>query len=182
MEILFATSNKHKLAEVNEIGKPYGVKFKRVEVVYPEIRSESVSDVAREGVSHVFGEINKPVIVEDSGLFIKAFGGFPGPYSRFVYDKVGCLGILRLMGGIEDRSARFISAVGYADENEVKVFEGKIDGKITDEMRGEAGFGYDPIFMPLNHDTTFAEDPKNKNEVSHRRKAFDLFCRFVTGR
>ena len=182
MEVLFATGNIHKIEEANEVGLNHGIHFKQVDCPYPEKRSDSVVDVAEEGVKFVYEKINKPVIVEDSGLLIEALRGFPGPYSRFVYDKIGCEGIIRLMAGVEDKSARFISAIGYADEKGVNVFQGRVKGVLIDEMRGVGGFGYDPIFVPLEYDKTFAQDPKNKNEVSHRRKAVELLCGFLASR
>jgi XTP/dITP diphosphohydrolase len=182
MEILFATSNKHKVAEANEIGKKYGVSFVRAECPYPEKQSNSLSEIAKDGAAFAYSKTKKPLIVEDSGLFIKSLKDFPGPYSRFAYDTIGCKGMLKLMSGSKDRSAFFLSVVGYADGRGVRVFEGKAEGKITDVMRGEGGFGFDPVFVPEKREKTFAEDPKHKNEVSHRRKSFDLFCRFVTRR
>jgi len=182
MDVLFATSNKHKVAEANVVVVEHDIRFSVCECPYPEVRSELVADVARDGAAFVFAEIKKPVIVEDSGLFVRAFGGFPGAYSRFVYDKIGCEGILKLMAGVEERSARFTSAVGYADKNGVEVFEGQVKGVLTEQLRGEGGFGYDPVFTPMGYTKTFAEDPKNKNKVSHRRMAFELLCEFLSSR
>jgi XTP/dITP diphosphohydrolase len=194
MEVLFATSNKNKVTESNEVGKNYGITFTQIHLLYPEIRSDSVAEVAKDGAEYVYTKISKPLIVEDSGLFIKALNDFPGAYSRFVFDKIGNKGILRLMDGVSDREARFVSAVAYvssaeklpsflAAENmpnpETTIFEGVVEGKITLEERGDKGFGYDPIFQPKGYVKTFAEDIKTKNTVSHRKIAFDKLCQYL---
>ena len=62
------------------------------------------------------------------------------------------------------------------------MFEGQVKGVLIDEIRGAGGFGFDPIFVPLDYDKTFAQDPGHKNKVSHRRMAFELLCSFLAGR
>ncbi|MFC2162812.1 XTP/dITP diphosphatase [Candidatus Altiarchaeota archaeon] len=180
MKILFATSNEHKISEANEIGKEYGIEFEAIIQDYPEVRAESVLDVALAGIEYVYPLVGKPVIVEDSGLFIDGLSGFPGAYSSFVYERIGNDGILRLMEGVADRSARFVSAIGYCDGKKPLVFDGAVEGTIATGCRGTEGFGYDPVFMPNGSDETFATDPVYKNKVSHRKVAFDKLCSELT--
>ena len=182
MEVLFATGNKHKIMEANVVGEQHDIKFVQAQVEYPEIRADKLSDVAKAGAKHVYEKLEKPVIVEDSGLFIDALKGFPGPYSKFVFDRIGCAGVIRLMAGVDDKTARFVSAIGYAHENGVEVFEGQVKGVLTGEARGDEGFGYDPIFVPIDYNLTFAQDPKHKNKISHRKIAFALLCDFLKNR
>ena len=178
--ILFATSNKHKVFEANEIGKNFNINFKQIEVDYPEIRDESVEKVALEGAKFVFNKIKNPVIVEDSGIFIGALNNFPGSYSAFVHNKIGNTGILKLLAGEKNRSAKFISAVGFcSEEGKLKTFTGTVCGRISDEIRGAGGFGYDPIFIPKNSELTFAQNPELKNKISHRKVAIEKFCRWL---
>lgn len=179
MEILFATSNPHKVREANDVGEGFGVEFIQLMEPYPEIRDEDVSRVAEEGAKFVFEGIQKTVIVEDTGLFIDVLNGFPGSYSAFVYRKIGNQGILQLLTEKVDRSARFTSAIGYCDLKGVKIFQGSVEGTIADEAEGTAGFGYDPLFIPKGQTKTFARDPVMKSRVSHRKKAFEKFCRWV---
>jgi XTP/dITP diphosphohydrolase len=179
MKILFATSNPHKVREANGVGEGFGVEFIQLMEPYPEIRDEDVSKVAEEGAKFVFEGIQESVIVEDTGLFIDVLNGFPGSYSAFVYGKIGNQGILQLLGGRENRNARFISAIGYCDLNGVKIFQGSVEGVVSDEVEGTAGFGYDPLFIPKGQTKTFAQDPVMKSRVSHRKKAFEKFCRWV---
>jgi len=182
MKVNFATSNKFKVEEANDVGKIFGIEFVRLRIPYPEIRNEKVEKVAEEGARYVFKKLKKPVIVEDTGLYIKALNGFPGAYSKFVFQKVGCNGILKLLDKEKDREATFISAIGYCDGKQTKVFTGKIKGKITEMKAGKDGFGYDPIFQPYvkeNYGKTFAQDYELKKRISHRRRAFEKFCKWL---
>jgi len=178
--ILFATSNPHKVREGNKIAREFGIRFEQINVDYPEIRDENIRKIAAEGVKFVFERIKKPVIVEDTGLFIDALNGFPGPYSAYVYKKIGCEGILKLLQDSDNRDAEFITAIGFKDSSTLRIFEGRISGTISNEKRGTAGFGYDPIFIPKSLDKTFAEDPEMKDRISHRRNAFYKFCQWFS--
>lgn len=182
MEIFFSTSNKHKVSEANRIGLNFGVSFRQITIEYPEIRDESVERVAEEGVKFVYKIFGKPVIVEDSGLFIEALNGFPGSYSAYVYKKIGNIGIINLMSGEKKRNAKFISAVSYFDGKTLKTFTGEVEGRISYKVQGKQGFGYDPIFIPKGYNKTFAEDENLKNKISHRQKSIEKFCRFILER
>jgi len=182
MELKFATSNPHKVSEANQVGRKYEIEFVQLKEDYPEIRDEDVRMVARAGAAYVFNIIREPVIVEDTGLFIEGLGGFPGSYSAFVFNKIENQGILRLLGDSQDRKAEFTSAIGYCDSDGVKVFDGTVAGRIGTKITGTAGFGYDSIFIPEGEEHTFGEDPELKARVSHRKKAFEGFCRFIVGK
>jgi len=179
MDVLFATSNAHKVAEATRSGKPYAIGFSQVNVIYPEVRAESVTKVAAEGAKYVFDQLKRSVIVEDSGLFIDSLNGFPGVYSAYAFKRLGNEGIIDLLAKKEDRSAHFLSAVGYASRDGIKVFEGRVDGTITSEEIGDGGFGYDPVFLPAGEKKTFGQDPKRKDAISHRKIAIEELCRFL---
>lgn len=178
MKVLFSTTNKHKIKEANEIGKIYGIEFEQVNFPYPEIRDEKFENVASEGVMYVYERVKNAVIVEDSGIVIDVLNGFPGTFSAFVEKKIGNKGILKLMKGVENRKAKYISAVAFYDGKILKTFVGIVEGKISDEERGSGGFGYDPIFIPDGLGATFGENPTLKNEISHRKKSIEGFCKF----
>ena len=112
--------------------------------------------------------------MEDSGLFIDALNGFPGPYSSYVFRTLGNRGIVKLLDGMENRKAYFLSVVAYADGCEIRSFTGKVKGNISREIRGGEGFGFDPVFEVSGK--TFGEvSIKEKNEISHRKHAFESF-------
>ncbi|MFH1835362.1 MAG: XTP/dITP diphosphatase [Methanobacteriota archaeon] len=182
MQFLFATGNKHKVSEANEIGGEFGVSFKQIECPYPELRSDSISEVAKEGARFVFNKIGKPVVVEDSGLFIQALDDFPGTYSAFVFSKIGNFGILKLMDDTSNRTAEFRSCIAFYDGKTLKSFVGSVKGDITEKPVGENGFGYDPLFIPNGCGKTFAEDQETKKKVSHRSKAVKKFLNWYSSK
>ncbi len=122
-------------------------------------------------------EYDRPVMIDDSGLFVDALSGFPGVYSSYVFKTLGCDGILRLMEGIEDRSARFECCIGFmAPGSEPFIAKGIARGSIAAEKSGSGGFGYDPIFVHEGHSQTYAQlDVADKNLVSHRGRAMERF-------
>jgi XTP/dITP diphosphohydrolase len=181
-KVRFATSNPHKVAEGNRVGREYEIRFEQLLVPYPEIRDENVAVVAEDGVRFVYAKVSGPVIVEDTGLFIDALKGFPGAYSAFAYRKIGCNGILKLLAGEKNRAAHFSSAIGYCDQDGVKVFEGSVAGRIADTESGSGGFGFDSVFIPEGFEKTFGEDSETKNRVSHRRIAFQKFCEWLVNK
>jgi XTP/dITP diphosphohydrolase len=124
-------------------------------------------------------EYGRPVMIDDSGLFVDSLGGFPGVYSSYVFKTLGCEGILRLMEGVEDRSARFECCIGFmAPGGEPFIAKGVARGSIAREMSGSGGFGYDPIFVHEGHTQTYAQlDIGDKNRLSHRGRAMELFIR-----
>lgn len=174
-DFYFVTSNRGKYEEVRLIFEERGLELGLIEESYPEIQSESLRDIARFSAKYCAEKFNRDVLVEDSGLFIRALRGFPGPYSSYILKTISLEGILKLMEGVKDRSAYFQACVGFCSPGkEPEIFSGYVEGRISEEIRGEGGFGYDPIF--LYGDRTFAEMSKEeKNKVSHRRKAFESF-------
>ncbi|NYZ73636.1 RdgB/HAM1 family non-canonical purine NTP pyrophosphatase [Candidatus Micrarchaeota archaeon] len=182
MEILFATGNRNKVEEAVQALKPRGITVKHFPFEHNEIRSDSLEEIAREAVGVAYLKCRKPVFVEDSGLFIDSLGGFPGAYSAWTLSKLGLAGILRLLHGVEGRSARFEACVAYHDGTQVSVFKGVCKGAISIEPRGSSGFGYDPIFVPEGRSQTFAENITLKNKLSHRYISLLEFSKsFVSG-
>ncbi len=167
-ELNLITSNPGKLREYRELlSERFNVKMKPLE--YHEIQADTLEEV----VCHALETLREyaPVIIDDSGLFIDALKGFPGVYSAYVMDTLGCDGILKLMDQEKNRKAHFRCVVGLLDE-EIKIFTGDCPGEIVRSKRGTGGFGYDPIFVPSGYDHTFAQmSIQDKNLVSHRGRA-----------
>ncbi len=174
IRIAFATRNEHKVAEANRVLKEFGIELYPANVEKLEIQSDDLEEIARVAAEHAFKKFGKPIIVEDSGLFIDALNGFPGPYSSYVYRTIGLRGVLKLLDGCRKRDAYFKAAVAIALKNDlVMVFTGVVRGSISLEPRGAYGFGYDPIFIPEGFNRTFAElGEEAKCSVSHRARAF----------
>ena len=144
-----------------------------------EIQSDDTAEVARFASADAAKKYERPLIVEDTGLFIDALGGFPGPYASFVFRSVGSEAILRLLGGRgeEERRATFWSAVAYCEPQGVpRVFRGSIVGAIARRAAGRGGFGFDPIFIPAGDSLTLAQlSIDEKSRISHRAEAATKF-------
>jgi XTP/dITP diphosphohydrolase len=179
----FVTSNVHKFQEARRVLSEYRIATAKLKVEAVEIQEDSLENIAKFSALDAVKNCGLPVFVEDAGLFVEALQGFPGPYSRYVYDTVGVDGILKLMKNIENRSAHFQSVIAFSSPKEQPVcFVGKVEGKISLEKRGTAGFGYDPIFEPLEGDgRTFAEmTTAEKNRFSHRAEALRMFAEWYS--
>ena len=172
--IKFVTGNKHKFKEARDVMESYEIELLWIPLPIEEIQSDSLEEVAISKVLSAIMIVNPPFIVEDTGLFIKALNGFPGPFASYIFRKLGLDNILKLMYGIENREAMFV-AIGALvfDTNIFKIFRGEVTGKIAHEKRGRHGFGYDPIFQPSGQEDTLAQLSINeKNMLSHRGKLF----------
>lgn len=183
LRVRIVTGNRHKFLEASTILAEYGVRAVQDRRGKVEIQSDSLEEVVRYAL-HLFSPENEPIVVEDAGLFIDSLRGFPGPYSSFVYRTIGVKGVLKLMKGVKDRRARFVSAVGtLTPSGEIMVFTGISHGSIAMEPRGSMGFGFDPIFVPEGCERTFAEmGVEEKNAFSHRAKAFKKLAEWLTGK
>jgi XTP/dITP diphosphohydrolase len=181
-EIFFITSNEGKLVEIQQKVKQYDIKIIQKNLGYPEIQVDTLEEVAAYGVSFIQKNFSKPFIVEDAGIFINALNGFPGVFSKYVYYSIGLQGILTLMNNETNRNAVFQSVYAYAEpKSEPVFFKGECHGKITHEIKGTKGFGYDPIFIADDTSKTFAEmSIEEKNKFSHRGKALDKLIGFLS--
>jgi len=168
MEVYFVTSSNEKVREAEEI---LGIKLKQIKLNLKEIQSLDVKEVATDKARRAFSIIKKPVIVEDTGLYIESLNGFPGALIKWVLKTIGNKGLCKIVG--RNRKAIAKTCVCFFDGRKCKVFSGNINGKIAKRPRGNEGFGWDSIFIPEGYTKTFAElGTKEKNKISMRRKAF----------
>jgi XTP/dITP diphosphohydrolase len=174
--LILATQNQHKLAELRPLFSEFGVQFETTSIDKLEVRSDDVEVVAREAAWHAFRQLDRAVVVDDTGLWIDSLDGFPRAYPAFVLETIGLQGILKLLEGEPVRTATFVTAVGFADENDIKTFVGRMEGTISINPKGSEGFGYDPIFIPTDDTRTYAQlSMDEKVRISHRSKAFRKF-------
>jgi len=184
--IFFATNNVNKFNEARMVFGEYKIAVGMLRIKTLEVQSDSLEEIAKTSVVEAFGKCNLPVIVEDAGLFVEALNGFPGPYAAYVYKTIGNKGLLQLMEKTENRKAVFQSAVAYysSDLKSPICFKGEVVGEITRKemtVNNSSGFGFDPIFQPVNSAKTFAEMTiKEKNRYSHRAKALRKFAEWYS--
>nr|WP_121489669.1 RdgB/HAM1 family non-canonical purine NTP pyrophosphatase [Chryseobacterium sp. 7] len=187
MELLVATHNEHKKEEIQQIlGSDCVVKSLTDYNIHEEIVEDGDSFHANALIKakYCFEKTGVPSLGDDSGLVVESLDGRPGIFSaRYAGDHDFAKNIekvLEEMQGIENRTAYFITVLCYYDENGAQYFEGRVHGNLLTENKGFKGFGYDPIFVPAGYDRTFAEmDPADKNKISHRKQALDLFMDFL---
>ena len=179
--ITFITGNEHKVIEAENIFKVHGIELEHIDLGYMEPQG-TLEEVAMFGAKYASRELNRPVIVEDAGLFIRALNDFPGTYSHYVQDTLGNQGILKLLNNVPDRYAEFRSVIGYcAPNSEPKTFLGKVEGEISVEERGNLGFAFDPIFYVPSLDKTFGElTTEEKNQFSHRKNSLKKFIEWYS--
>lgn len=186
IEIVFASQNKGKVREVAHLlGTDqiqllsmddvhlHGYSVDETGITYEEnaaLKAKTIGDKTR----HV-------TIADDSGIEVEALGNKPGIHSaRYIKgsDVDRSKKILKELEGKENRAAKFVAVVVYYDPvtHVKKAFRGEVRGVIAQEMRGEHGFGYDPIFIPQGYHQTMGElDDAVKNEISHRARAIAAF-------
>lgn len=131
-KIIFVTSNQTKILHANEAIQKFGYEIvgKKLDIIEP--REEDPEKVVIEKANQAFQILKKPLMVEDSGIFIKALNGFPKTFVHFVEDTVGIEGILKMMEGVTDRYVEFRQSLAYIESGmkEPKVFS-YIDGNYT---------------------------------------------------
>ncbi len=174
--IVLVTQNEHKLAELTPLCEEYNVPFETTTLEKLEIRSDSVEEIANAAAKHAFVTLGRPVVLDDTGFFVSALNDFPGAYAAFVLKAIGYQGILKLLDGVKDRTAKFVTAVGFCDGTHLKTFVGEMRGTVSDRPSGSEGFGYAPIFIPEGYSETYADLTfSEKVSISHRTKAFRSF-------
>jgi XTP/dITP diphosphohydrolase len=166
------TSNRGKYEEFRSILAPQGYELVRSDADCDEIQADTLEEVVRGCLEQLRQEGLENFVIDDSGLFVNALGGFPGVYSAYALRTIGLEGILRLLERRDDRSAHFECCIGAFIGGEEFTVTGQSEGTIALTASGTGGFGFDPIFVPSGYDRTFAEiSISEKNDISHRGRA-----------
>lgn len=169
--LLFVTSNPGKVREIEAL---LGTPVEQLNLDLPEIQALDVAEVAQQKARTAFERAGRPVMVEDTGLYIDALGGLPGALVRWFLATIGPGGICGLIPAGADRVARARTAVVYCAGDSVELFIGETPGVIVAAPAGEGGFGWDALFRPDGASGTFAEmDPAERARYSMRRQAVE---------
>ena len=194
--IIAASSNAHKIKEIQTIMSKFGMKVvSRKDAGIPDFEIEEDGETFEENSYKKAYEIMKTcgeiTVADDSGLMVDYLGGAPGVYSaRFAGeecdDSKNNEKLLKLLDGLsgEDRKAKFVSVITLVyPGGETLVARGECPGRIIEAPTGENGFGYDPIFVPDGYDKSFGQlSEEEKNEISHRAKALEVLERLLEER
>lgn len=177
--LYFATGNNDKFKEAKEILSEFDLKQANLDL--PELQG-SPEEVARKKAELAYEQVKKPVFVDDTGLAFNALNGMPGIYIKHFLKAIGQDGLVKLLDGFKDKSAKAIAAIGYCNGKSTHIFIGYCNGKIVPKQdKGYGfGFGWDPIFSPDGYEGTFATLPSEiKNKISHRKNALDQLHKFL---
>lgn len=188
MKLVFATNNRHKLQEVKDI------LGSRVEVLslaeigchddIPETGA-TLEENALIKARWVSEKYNCNCFADDTGLEVEALGGAPGVYSaRYAGEECNSEAnmqkLLHNLTGENNRNAQFRTVIALIIKNREFTFDGIVKGTISTGKMGEAGFGYDPIFVPEGYSQSFAQmDSEEKNRISHRYKATEKLSKYL---
>ena len=188
-QIVFATNNRHKLDEIRDIA---GTCFEILSLAdigchddIPET-ADTLRGNALLKARWVKDRYGYDCFADDTGLMVDALDGEPGVYSaRYAgpgHDSAANMALLlERMKDVVDRKARFVTEIALIEGEEEHFFTGEVKGRINDTPRGDAGFGYDPVFVPEGASVTFAEmDSQAKNAVSHRGRAVAALMVYLT--
>jgi XTP/dITP diphosphohydrolase len=190
MRLCFATNNEHKLSEVRQmLGQSFELLSLKEISCHQELSEDfaTLEENSLQKAQYVFDKYKIGCFADDTGLEVEALDGAPGVYSaRYAGPQRSSQdNIQKLLGELKthpNRRAQFRTVITLIGPHERKQFEGIVTGKIIDEIRGEEGFGYDPVFVPEGHHFTLAEmPPYEKNLVSHRANAIKKLVAYLTG-
>lgn len=186
--LIFATQNLNKIKEVQALLQNFYKVQSLAELGCDEDIPETADTFAGNAEiksRYVFARWQSDCFADDSGLEVKALNGAPGVFSaRYAgtpkNDPANVQKLLQEVKGIKNREARFVTVICLMVNGKTYFFEGEVKGTLTEEIRGENGFGYDPVFIPEGHHQTFAEmTPEQKNKFSHRSRALAKMSLFL---
>ena len=189
--LILATHNEHKTQEIRDLiiseGLPYEVMSLHEigDDLEIEETGETLTENSRLKAETCYRRHHMDCFADDTGLEVTSLDGSPGVYSAR-YAGPACRPadnirkLLHELEGVEDRSAVFKTVITLILDDKVHTFEGQVRGSITEQPRGEGGFGYDPIFQPEGYDCTFAQmSEEEKNHISHRGRAVEALICFL---
>lgn len=171
MKINLVTHNPFKVKEFRSVLEPQ-ISVEHIDLEYPELRSDDPEEIVKMAAMQLADKLQKSVVVEDSGLFIRALKGFPGTCTAYVFKRIGNEGLLRLLKGKKERTMHYKSAIGFCKPGGEPVsFLGIEEGRMSNKERGENGWGQDPIFIPKGKHKTYGESRKPGDVNLFRNKA-----------
>ena len=188
MQLVFASNNSNKIAEIQAL-VPKSIEILSLKDIgcteeIPET-AETIEGNAILKANYVTKKYGFNCFSDDSGLEIDFLNGAPGVFSaRFAgeqkNDKDNIIKVLRELDGVKNRKAQFKTVIALNLNDQQHLFTGIIKGTITETEKGNQGFGYDPIFLPINYTNTFAElNQSEKSAISHRGQAVAQLLDFL---
>jgi XTP/dITP diphosphohydrolase len=180
LELLFVTSNPHKISEADAILRPHDVIVKGINLKVEELQTDDTERLAKDKVLKAFREVGRPLFVEHTGLHLTHLNGLPGGLTQLFWDKLEADQFAQLFGNTLDTSVVAKTIICHIDGRKCRTFAGEAAGHIAPEPRGSREFQWDCCFIPDGYDQTYAElGQDRKNAISMRKAALDNFASFI---
>ena len=154
-EITLISGNRAKIINTTNKLKPFNIKVNNIKMETIEIQADTAEEIAAYSAKYASEVLKRDVLKNDCGLYVNALKGFPGPYTHYCDDTITEEGLLKLMEGVEDRTAEFREALAYCKYGEEPVvFSSITKGKISLEKSGQYGYSWDFVFIPEGKEKT----------------------------
>ena len=179
MKIYLITKNPHKVEEIKTVMKEFNIEVEQIADEKVESKDMDLKDVAEYNAKFFYQKYKKPVAIDDTGVFFKAYNNFPGSHPKLMFERLGYKGLLKLLEN-EKKEAEFKTVVGYCDEKGVKIFEGTLRGQIDIKVydMNKDVLPYERIFL-VNKKPLSSFSRKEKNKISHRASAFRKLAQYL---
>ena len=175
LPFVFVSGNPNKKREVERI---LGRTVDTCDIDLPEIQSGDLIEVLEAKGESAWRHLRRPLVVEETGLDLRALGGFPGPLIKWMLASVGAEGVARTAIALGDPAVEARCALLFRDADGVVIAEGGCTGELVLPPRGKGGFGWDPVLVPEGETATCAElGDATKDRIGHRGRAWDAFRR-----
>ena len=159
-KIVYVTGNWAKIESAKQYLEPLGFEIDNVKMDVIEIQADTASEVAKFSAKYASEKLGCDVLKNDSGLYVDALGGFPGPYTHYADDTIKEDGLLKLLQGESNRRAKFVESFAYCEYGkEPVVFESVTYGTIATEKSGTYGWSWDFVFIPDGQTQTMGNFP-----------------------
>lgn len=186
-KLIYLTTNPHKMEEANEFfGNKYGFNLEIIDPDFEviEIQAKTCEEVVKFSVKYAADKLGHPVLKSDTGLYIEALGGLPGPYNSYFDKQIGIDKFLRLLKDEINRKARIEYCFAYCEPGkEPIVFCGGGTGSISYEPKGKKGRWHDKFYIPDGETLTLSElrEIDHEKEASYWGSAKDDFAKWYKG-
>lgn len=180
MKLKYITTNDFKIKVAKENLEPLGIEVLSESMECPEIQADTIEEVAIYSAEYARDKLNENTLKNDSGLVIPALKNFPSAYTKYVENTLGVEGVLKLMEGVEDRSAYFLEALAYSEvDGKTHVFTSKTEGTLATEPNGEYGWSWDFIFIPKGEEKTLGNFNDDERWKFWDNKAYKKLAEYL---
>ena len=174
MEILFITGNKEKIAIASTILNKENIKVNAMKIECPEIQSDDNETIAMASSKYASNLTQNNVVKVDTGFYIEALNGFPGPYAEYVERKLDAQDILKMMANKTNRTAYYKEVLAYCEYGKEPItFTTYTYGKISTELSGNEGYNYDRIFICDGDEKTMANFNQKQRAEKYSHKNWE---------